>query len=66
MNSGRTPGFMLSEDVRQEVLTSIQIMNVYECNGTKYFHEVTDEMSIQRGEAELNGNFICHRIQIFS
>ena len=36
---------------------SIQIMNVYECNGTNIFMRWKMKCSIQRGEAELNGTF---------
>ena len=35
----------------------IQIMNVYECNGTNIFMRWKMKCSIQRGEAELNGTF---------
>ena len=36
---------------------SIQIMNVYECNGTNIFIRWKMKCSIQRGEAELNSTF---------
>ena len=35
----------------------IQIMNVYECNGTNIFIRWKMKCSIQQGEAELNGTF---------
>ena len=38
-------------------LYTIQIMNVYECNGTNIFMRWKMKCSIQRGEAELNGTF---------
>ena len=37
---------------------NIQIMNVYECNGTNIFMRWKMKCSIQRGAAELNGT--CH------
>ena len=40
-------------------------MNVYECNGTNIFMRGKMKCSIQRGEAELNGTFIFHRMKIF-
>ena len=43
----------------------IQIMNVYECNGTNIFMRWKMKCSIQRGEAELNGTFHLHRMKIF-
>ena len=36
---------------------TIQIMNVYECNGTNIFMRWKMKCSIQRGEAEMNGTF---------
>ena len=39
------------------VCNSIQIMNVYECNGTNIFMRWKMKCSIQWGEAELNGTF---------
>ena len=42
---------------RREGWNSIQIMNVYECNGTNIFMRWKMKCSIQRGEAELNGTF---------
>ena len=50
------------EDLQVEIeplekVNSIQIMNVYECNGTNIFMRWKMKCSIQRGEAELNGTF---------
>ena len=45
--------------------SSIQIMDVYECNGTNIFMRWKMKCSIQRGEAELNGTFhLSPKIQI--
>ena len=42
---------------RSKILNIIQIMNVYDCNGTNIFMRWKIKCSIQRGEAELNGTF---------
>ena len=45
---------------------SIQIMNVYECNGKKYFHEVKDEIfHSKRRQPSGMENFIFHRMKMF-
>ena len=44
--------------VRCLLVISIQIKNVYECNGTNIFMGWKMKCSIQRGEAELNGTFL--------
>ena len=51
VRNGKTSKF------RYFILISIQIMNVYECNGTNIFMRWKMTCSIQRGEAELNGTF---------
>ena len=38
-------------------LNSLQIMNVYECNGTNIFMRWKMKCSIERGETELNRTF---------
>ena len=43
--------------VHHMLLNGIQIMNVYECNGTNIFMRWKMKCSIQLGEAELNGTF---------